>query len=90
VGGPTLAASFVRRGLVDEYRLVVHPVTLGSRTRLFRELESPIPLRLAETRRFESGVVYLGYATDRASPHDLVRFGFGAGLWFAMPHTSEP
>jgi dihydrofolate reductase len=26
VGGPTLAASFIRRGLVDEYRLLVHPV----------------------------------------------------------------
>lgn len=61
VGGPTLAASFVRRGLVDEYRLVVHPVVLGSGTRFFPETDSPLPLRLVETRRFASGAVYLGY-----------------------------
>ena len=30
VGGATLAASFIRAGLVDEYRLVVHPVILLS------------------------------------------------------------
>ena len=65
VGAATLAASFIRRGLVDEYRLVVHPVILGSGLRFFPELESPIPLRLTETRRFTSGVVYLGYTTDR-------------------------
>jgi dihydrofolate reductase len=65
VGGATLAAAFIRRGLVDEYRLVIHPVILGSGLRFLPELESPIPLRLTESRRFASGVVYLGYTTDR-------------------------
>ena len=32
VGGPHLAAQFVQRGLVDEYRLVVRPVVLGTCT----------------------------------------------------------
>jgi hypothetical protein len=40
-------------------------VILGSGLRFFPELESPIPLRLTESRRFASGVVYLGYTTDR-------------------------
>jgi len=62
VGGPTLAASFIRRGLVDEYQLVVHPVVLGAGTPFFPALEDPLGLRLTETRRFDSGVVYLGYA----------------------------
>jgi dihydrofolate reductase len=62
VGGPTLAASFIRRGLVDEYHLVVHPVVLGSGTPFFPALDSPIRLRLKETHRFGSGVVYLGYS----------------------------
>jgi dihydrofolate reductase len=61
VGGATLAAEFVRRGLVDEYQLLVHPVILGGGKRYLPDLESPIRLRLAETRTFESGVVYLGY-----------------------------
>jgi dihydrofolate reductase len=61
IGGPTLAASFIRRGLVDEYQLLVHPVVLGAGTPFFPTLDAPIRLRLKETHRFASGVVYLGY-----------------------------
>src|SRR5918996_1715963 len=62
VAGATLASSFIRRGLVDEYRLVVHPVILGAGTPFFPALEHRIPLRLIDTKRFESGVVYQAYA----------------------------
>jgi dihydrofolate reductase len=62
IGGPTLAAGFIRRGLVDEYMLVVHPVILGGGTPFFPDLERPAGLRLLETRTFSSGVVYLGFA----------------------------
>jgi dihydrofolate reductase len=62
VGGPTLAAAFIERGLIDEYRLVVHPVILGGGTPFFPGLNQPVGLRLVETRTFSSGAVYLGYA----------------------------
>ena len=65
VGGPTLAAEFNRRGLVDEYRLVVHPVVLGAGTPFFPPLDGPMRLRPIETRMFASGVVYLGYEAVR-------------------------
>lgn len=65
VAGATLASAFVERGLVDEYRLVVHPVILGAGTRMFPALQDRIGLRLLETRTFSSGVVYLGYETVR-------------------------
>ena len=61
VGGATLAASFIRRGLVDAFGMMVHPVILGGGTPYLPELEEPIRLRQTATRRFESGVVYLGY-----------------------------
>jgi dihydrofolate reductase len=61
VGGPTLASAFIERGLVDEYRLVVHPVVLGAGTPFFPHLDRPIGLRLLETRTFEAGVVYIRY-----------------------------
>lgn len=61
VGGATLAASFIRRGLVDEFHLLVHPVVIGAGTPFFPTLDAPLALSLAETRRFESGVVYLRY-----------------------------
>ena len=62
VGGPTLAAAFIERGLVDVYQLVVHPVVLGAGTPFFPRLERPIGLRLVESRSFRSGAIYLGYA----------------------------
>jgi dihydrofolate reductase len=65
VGGPTLAAPLIRHGLVDEYRLVVHPVILGSGTPFFPPLDAPIRLRHIESRTFASGVTYLGYAAER-------------------------
>lgn len=64
VGGPTLASQFIERGLVDEYRLIVHPVVLGSGTRFFPALRVPVRLRLLETRTFGSGAVYLRYGAD--------------------------
>jgi dihydrofolate reductase len=65
VGGPTLAATFMRLGLIDEYRLLVHPVILGSGTPFFPAMEDRIALQLVETRTFGSGVVYLRYRLRR-------------------------
>jgi len=65
VGGPTLAAAFIRRGLVDEYRLVIHPVVLGGGTPFFPSLETPIPLRQTATKRFGSGAVFVAYEVAR-------------------------
>jgi dihydrofolate reductase len=62
VGGPTLASALIERGLVDEFRLAVHPVVLGGGTPFFPPLERRLALRLVETRGFSSGVVYLRYA----------------------------
>jgi dihydrofolate reductase len=61
VGGPNLAGQFVRRGLVDEYRLVVHPVVLGAGTPFWPNLDTPLPLRLVETRSFASGAELRSY-----------------------------
>jgi len=55
VGGPNLAGQFVRRGLVDEYRLVIHPVVLGAGTPFWPELDEPLALQLVETQTFSSG-----------------------------------
>ena len=65
VGGPTLAAQFIERGLVDVYQLVVHPVILGAGRPFFSTLASRINLRQTESRTFASGVTYLGYEVVR-------------------------
>jgi dihydrofolate reductase len=51
----------MRLGLIDEYRLYVQPVVLGSGKPMFPALGDAINLRLVETRTFGSGVVYLCY-----------------------------
>jgi dihydrofolate reductase len=61
VGGAELAASFMQLDLIDEYRLYVQPVILGSGKPMFRPLRDPLNLQLVETRTFRSGVVLLKY-----------------------------
>lgn len=61
VGSPMLSAELHRRGLVDEYRLVVHPVVAGHGPYLFAGLEPSARLRLVATRRLRSGIVALHY-----------------------------
>jgi dihydrofolate reductase len=55
--GARFAQSLVRTGLIDEFRLVVHPIALGSGLRLFPELAPPIRLELAEAITFKTGTI---------------------------------
>jgi dihydrofolate reductase len=61
VGGARLAGSFARLGLVDEYRLFVHPVLVGGGTPFFPPFDAQVDLELLETRTFGGRVVYLRY-----------------------------
>ena len=61
VGGPTLAADFIRRNMIDVYGLFVQPVLLGEGIPFFPPLETSLNLQLVEIRPFQSGVVYLHY-----------------------------
>jgi dihydrofolate reductase len=56
-GGAGFAQSLVRLGLVDEYRLVVHPVALGKGLPLFAALPKPLHLQRLSTTRFAGGAV---------------------------------
>jgi dihydrofolate reductase len=56
-GGASFARSLVRLGLVDEYRLLVHPVVLGRGLPIFSELAAPCDLQLADAKRFGGGAV---------------------------------
>ncbi len=64
-GGASLITSFINLGLVDEFRLSVHPVILGEGKPLFIDLQERLNLKLVNTRSFSSGVVQLIYHLDR-------------------------
>lgn len=61
VGAPRLAAALEELGLIDEYRLVVHPIISGRGPTLFHGLSSARQLELLSTQRFESGVQALHF-----------------------------
>jgi dihydrofolate reductase len=61
VGGAQLAYTLIQAGLVDEYRLFVQPILLGTGRPIFPALNEAIRLKLVETHTFHTGVVYLRY-----------------------------
>jgi dihydrofolate reductase len=58
-GGAGFAQSLARLGLIDEYRLVTHPVAVATGEPLFKDLSSPARLRLVETRAFTNAAVHV-------------------------------
>jgi dihydrofolate reductase len=55
-GSAQLVQTLLEEGLVDELRLMVFPVVLGSGKRLFGETSDKLPLRLADSRTVGEGV----------------------------------
>jgi dihydrofolate reductase len=60
-GSADLASTFTELGLIDEYRIIVNPVVLGSGTPLFKDLNHKLNLKLLKTKTFKSGNVLLYY-----------------------------
>jgi dihydrofolate reductase len=60
-GGARFAQSLIAAGLVDEYRLGIHPVVLGQGQPLFCGLRSPVDLRLISATPFASGAMAVVY-----------------------------
>jgi len=54
-------------GLIDEYRLRVHPVLVGGGTSFFPQAERHVGLELVDSRPFSCGVVHLRYRVARES-----------------------
>jgi dihydrofolate reductase len=60
-GGSDLVNVLMQHDLIDEYRLLVHPVVVGKGKRLFREGSQKKEFRLVEARALGTGVVALTY-----------------------------
>ena len=59
VGSPMLSAALEQQGLIDEYRIVVHPVLAGHGPTLFQGLASSRRLKVVSTHHLKSGVMAL-------------------------------
>jgi dihydrofolate reductase len=60
-GSRTLVHTLMGHALIDEYRLMIFPVVLGSGRRLFPETPDKTVLKLADTQSFSTGVVVHTY-----------------------------
>ncbi|MEK6252310.1 MAG: dihydrofolate reductase family protein [Actinomycetota bacterium] len=60
-GSATLVHTLMEHDLVDELRLMVFPVVLGSGKRLFGEGSDRTDLRLVDSKRLDSGILILTY-----------------------------
>ena len=68
VGGATLVASLLNEGLIDELRLIVHPVVLGKGRGLFDDINKRLSLDLSQVESTESGRVIVCYRVI-SDPH---------------------
>jgi dihydrofolate reductase len=60
-GSVSVVRQLLAAGLLDELRLLVHPIAVRKGMRLFDEGERPIPLRLLSSEAFSTGVLNLVY-----------------------------
>lgn len=67
-GSPDLVDQLLKDDLVDEYRILVYPVILGSGKRMFRDRIDTQHLRLVRSRTFSSGVVLLSFEPESQAP----------------------
>lgn len=63
LGSGELVQQLIADDLIDEYRLFLHALVLGTGKRLFRSTDQPKRLRLLEAVPTTTGVLMLSYAT---------------------------
>jgi len=86
-GAPMLSAALERLGLIDEYRIVVHPILAGHGPTLFQGLERSRRLELVSTKRLKSGVMALHY---RRTEDDACQLWGLTARRCASNRTSKP
>ena len=65
-GSPTLVQSLTNAGLVDEYRLLIHPVIVNEGKRLFENLDGRTDFRLVSVDPLKRGAMFVTYASRSA------------------------
>ena len=67
-GSANLSAQLMEKGLIDEYRLGMNPLVLGSGNPLFKPSGHMLRMKLLEARPLKSGCVILRYQPMTGAP----------------------
>ena len=62
LGSGSVIAQLAAAGLIDEYQMVIDPVALGKGRSMFEGIPQPLNLKLAQSRVFRNGKIFLSYA----------------------------
>ena len=73
IGSGEVVQLLDQHGLVDEYRLMLHPLVLGKGKRLFREGSPMFRLRLVDSKPTTTGVLILTYVPTDQAPAGAAR-----------------
>lgn len=68
VSGPTLAATYLKQGLIDEVSIYYVPVVVEGGTPMFPGTEGTLKLDRLEERTFENGTVFVRYRVRNSAP----------------------
>jgi len=79
-GSAGLAQTLHTLGLIDEYRIFIEPVVLGTGKRLFEAGAAPTALRLVEAKAMEKGALLAIYRPDGAPTYGAFEMEEGMGL----------
>jgi len=63
-GSGSIVSAFTLSGLIDDYRIFINPVVLGSGKPLFQGLKEKLKLNLLKSKTFQCGVVLLHYELE--------------------------
>lgn len=61
LGSGSIITQLADAGLIDQFTIMLDPVTLGNGTSLFNGIKNPLELKLTSTRVFKDGIVLLNY-----------------------------
>jgi hypothetical protein len=89
MGSITLVQALLRRGLVDELRLLVYPVTVGPGRRLVEGTLAKGQLQLIAASALSSGVLDLAYAPPQRDLLDAGRSGRRNGAGWQARHAAR-
>lgn len=64
-GSPGLSATLMNLGLIDEYKLTIHPIILGDGLSVFKNNKVKSRLKLLDAKTLRSGVMTVHYETIR-------------------------